>query len=157
MATKERIYIDAQYVKLADRMVRRVIPGSESTEGVFRDTREFVCFAAGYGFRKGRFEPISSNGREVKLSAIHGIDLGGQLIVEAIAIAHTEDIDVLHPDRAQERAEVFEGYVNGGLSLILGHSNEDESSGEVIASIIKSEYAPADSKKEAYDLVSKKL
>ena len=73
MATKERIYIDEELVPIADKLVQRRIPGSESTQGVFRDTRELVAFAAAIGFSKNHPKDVSSNGREIKLSALDPI------------------------------------------------------------------------------------
>lgn len=143
MATKDRIYIDEELVPIADKLVQRRIPGSESAQGVFRDTREFVAFAAGIGYSKDRPRPVSSYGREIKLSALDAIEKGGRQLLFSIAIAKAGNIDILGPDRAVERAEILERYVNGGLEYISGISG-DETALETVMEIIKSEHAPRD-------------
>lgn len=155
MATKDRIYIDDDLVPVADRLVQRRIPGSESAEGVFRDTRELVAFAAGLGYRKDQSLPVSVNGREIKISVLEGIERGGSQLLNAIAVAKFGDVDILSPDRAIERASILEGYVNGGLEYLSGISGE-ETALETIVSIIKSEHAPQENIDEVIDDLSKR-
>lgn len=155
MATKDRIYIDEELVSVADRLVQRRIPGSDSAEGVFRDTRELVAFAAGLGYRKDQSRPVSVNGREIKLSALEAIERGGSQLLNSIAVAKAGDVSVLSPDRAVERATILEDYVNGGLEYISGISGE-ETALETIVSIIKSEHAPQDNIDDVINDLSKR-
>lgn len=141
MATKDRIYIDQEFVPIADRLVQRRIPGSETAEGVFRDTRELVAFAAGLGYKKKKHHELKVNGREVKLTALEAIDKGGAQLLNAIAIAEEDGVDILLPDRSVERAAILEKYVNGGLEYISGFSGE-ETALETVIKVIKSELAP---------------
>ena len=157
MATNDRIYIDEEFVPLADLLVRRQIPGSERISGVFRDTRELAVFAAGLGYRKKRTRSLGNNGREIKLSAIHRIRLGGVDIVAATAVAVEGNVAILHPDRAGRRAEIFESYMNGGLGYLAGMVDDRHTALEMIASIVKSEHAPEESTEAAIDLISKRL
>ena len=157
MATKDRIYIDEELVPLADRLVQRRIPGSESAEGVFRDTRELVAFAAGIGYRKDQRREVATNGREIKITALEAIEKGGFQLLNAIAIAEAGDVDILSPDKAIERATILERYINGGLEYISGISG-DETALETIVEIIKSEHAPQDNIDELLgDLSRRKL
>lgn len=157
MATKDRIYIDEELVPVADGLVQRRIPGSESAEGVFRDTRELVAFAAGLGYRKDQRREVANNGREIKITALEAIEKGGSQLLNAIAIAETGDVDILSPDKAVERATILERYVNGGLEYISGISG-DETALETIVEIIKSEHAPQDNINELIgDLSRRKL
>jgi dnd system-associated protein 4 len=157
MATNDRIYIDEKFVSLADLLVRRQIPGAESFEGVFRDTKELVVFAAGLGYRKKRTYEVQKNGREIKLSAISGIRLGGADIVNAMAVAVDESVSILHPDKEKQRAEIFESYVNGGLGYLAGMIDRDKTAIEIIAAIVKSEHDPHASTDDAIDLISQRL
>lgn len=157
MATKDRIYIDKELVPLADRLVKRAIPGSESVQGVFRDTRELVVFAAGLGYRKKRNRPVKDQGREVKLSAVERIEVGGAHIVAALSVAVRGDVTVLKPDRALERAEIFEECVNGGLEYIAGMAGEEGSDLAIVAHLLKSEHAPREAQAEVLDLLSQRL
>ena len=157
MATKDRVYIDQDFVALADRLVKRQIPGSQSVQGVFRDTRELMVFAASLGFRRKRFQVISKNGREVKLSAIERIDIGGVDFLGAIAVAHTSGVAILAPDLSAERAEILEGYANGGLAYIAGIADENQPALEVLAALVKSEHAPDQSQADVLDLFSQRL
>jgi dnd system-associated protein 4 len=155
MATKDRIYIDEELVPVADRLVLRRIPGTESSEGVFRDTRELVAFASGLGYRKEQSLPVNVSGREIKLSALEAIERGGSQLLNSIAVAKAGDVDILSPERAVERATILEGFVNGGLEYISGISG-DETALETIVSIIKSEHAPQDNIDEVIDDLSKR-
>ena len=141
MATKDRIYIDKEFVPVADRLVQRRIPGSDTAEGVFRDTRELVSFAAGLGYRKEKRYDLKANGREIKLSVLDAIEKGGAQLLNAIAIAEEGDIAILLPERIGERATILEKYVNGGLEYISGFA-EEETALETIVEIIKSEHDP---------------
>jgi len=125
MATKDRIYIDKELEPVADRLVQRRIPGSESAEGVFRDTRELVAFAAGLGYRKDLSREVAANGREIKIAALEAIEKGGSQLLNVIAIARAGDVDILSPDKAVERATILERYVNGGLAYISGISGDE--------------------------------
>jgi dnd system-associated protein 4 len=157
MASRDRIYIDEELIHVADRLVQRRIPGSESSEGVFRDTRELVAFAAGLGYRKCLKREVSTNGREIKLSALEGIEKGGSLLLNAIAIAESGDVNILSKNNMVERATILEKYVNGGLEYISGISGE-ETSLETVIDIIKSEHTPQDDIDELIgDLSRRKL
>ncbi len=157
MASKDRIYIDKDLVPIADRLVKRSIPGSESVQGVFRDTRELAVFAAGLGYRKKRTRAVAAHGREIKLSAVERIDLGGADIVNALAVAVRGTVHILAPDSAQDRAEIFEQYVNGGLDYIAGIAGEEEADLDIVAHLVKSEHAPGEAQDEMLDLLSQRL
>jgi dnd system-associated protein 4 len=155
MATKDRIYIDEELLPIADKLVQRRIPGSESTQGVFRDTRELVAFAAGVGYCKERSRNVSSNGREIKLSALDAIEKGGRQFLYSIAVAKAGSVEILSPEKSVERAEILERYLNGGLEYISGISGE-EMALETIMEIIKSEFALKDKIDEVIDNLSRR-
>ena len=157
MATKERVYIDEAFVAVADRLVLRQIPGSESAQGVFTATRELGAFAAGLGFRRGLRRPVETNGREIKLEVFSRVPSGGGDLVDALAVAATRTAAVLTPERAHERATIFEEFMNGGLEYIAGFANEGESDLDVIARLVKSEHAPEDAQKDVLDLLGGRL
>ncbi|RJQ36117.1 MAG: hypothetical protein C4555_07945 [Dehalococcoidia bacterium] len=156
MATRNRIYIDKKLVPLADRLVFRNIPGSESEQGVFRDTRELIAFAATIGYKFSHKRTVHVNGREIKLSAVERIQLGGIELVEALAVAETGDIEILSKENEVRRAEILEKYANGGLERIEAISG-DRTALEEIVNIIKAEYAIDDKQLEVVDLLSERL
>jgi dnd system-associated protein 4 len=157
MATKDRIYIDKELVPVADRLVKRLIPGSQDVQGVFRDTRELVVFAAGLGFRKSRTREPSAQGREIKLEAVERIELGGTEIVNAIAVATSGSVAILAPEKAMDRAEIFEQYVNGGLEYIAGLVEAEATPMAVIARLLMLEHAPSEVREEVLDLLGQRL
>lgn len=157
MATNDRIYIDEEFLALADHLVRRQIPGTERVEGAFRDTRELVVFAAGLGYRKKRTHELQKNGREVKLSAISRIQIGGAEIVDAMAVAAEGSVSILHSEQAKQRAKIFESYVNGGLGYLSGLMDKGQTALQVIAAVVKSEHQPETSTNDAIDLISQRL
>lgn len=156
MATKDRIYLDKEFDDLADKLVCRKIPGSESVQGVFENTRELAVFAAGLGYRHKREKPVKSQGREIKLAVMGGIQLGGAEIVDAIALAKSGEIAILLPDQAVQKAKIFEDYVNGGMEYIAGMAGE-EAPLETVIDIVKSEYSIEEKRSEVLDLLSHKL
>ena len=157
MATKDRIYLDKSLVSIADRLVKRLIPGSESVQGVFRDTRELAVFAAGLGYRKQHTRAVSEQGREIKLAVIDRIELGGADIVNALAVAVRGTVGILAPELAQERSEIFEQHVNGGLDYIAGIAGPDEADIAIVAHLVKSEHAPEEAQEEVLDLLGQRL
>lgn len=157
MATKERIYIDREFVDIADRLVRRAIPGSHSDQGVFRDTRELAVFAAGLGFRKDRKRDVEKNGREIKLEAVERIEFGGSDVVNALSVAATRDVAILAPEKELERAELFERYMNGGLEYISGMAGAEVTAMEVLINIITIEHAPKQAQEQMLDLLGQRL
>ena len=96
-------------------------------------------------------------GREVKLSAVERIELGGADIVNALAVAVRGTVSILAPDSAQDRAEIFEQYVNGGLDYIAGIAGEEEADLDIVAHLVKSEHAPGEAQEEVLDLLSQRL
>lgn len=157
MATQDRIYIDEEFLPIADQLVKRQIPGTERVEGVFADTKELAVFAAGLGYRKSKTSELKKNGREIKLSAIGKIGRGGEEIVLSLALAVDRTIDVLHPREKQRRAEIFERHMNGGLQYLAGLIDPDRPALDVVALVIKGEHRPSASTDDAIDLIGQRL
>ncbi len=126
-------------------------------QGCVRDTRELAVFAAGLGYRKKRTRAVTSQGREIKLSAVERIELGGSDIVNSLAVAAKGTVRILAPESALERAEIFEQYVNGGLDYIAGIAGEEEADLDIVAHLVKSEHAPVEAQEEVLDLLSQRL
>lgn len=157
MATKDRVYIDEQFVPIAERLVSRKVTNSTSVQGVLAATRELGALAVGLGFRHKSRKPVVKNGREIKLEVFHHIPTGGADLVAALAVAETRSAAVLEPERAHERATIFEEYMNGGLDYISGFANDDEADLDVLARLVKSEHAPDEAQKEVLDLLGGRL
>ena len=157
MATKNRVYIDEQFVPIAERLVRRAVPNSTSVQGVLAATRELGALAVGIGFRHKTRKAVTRNGREIKLEVFERILTGGPDLVAALAVAETRSAAVLGPEHAQERATIFEDYMNGGLEYISGFANEDEADLDVLTRLVKSEHAPREAQKEVLNLLGGRL
>lgn len=157
MASAERIYIDKALVPLADRLVKRQIPGSTDIGGVFSATRELAVFAAGLGHKKGHRKPVVEAGREIKLEAISRLSGGGSDMVDSLAVAASGSVQILAVDRAQERATIFEEFMNGGLEHIHGFAAEDESDLQVVIKLVRSEVRRSDFDAETVDLLGARV
>ena len=159
MATMNRVFIDKEFHPIADRLVRRSVPGTTSIEGVFQNYRELAVFAAGLGYRKRREHTVKEPGREIKLDAVGRVHSGGRQFVLALAVADSKTVTVLAPDKEsqKERAEIFERYMNGGLGYLDGFVREKEAGLDGIARIVKSEHSPDETREEALNLALLRL
>ncbi|MEK9505545.1 hypothetical protein [Gaopeijia maritima] len=157
MATAERVYIDKALVDVADRLVKRQIAGSTEVGGVFAATRELAAFAAGLGYRKGHRKAVGEPGREIKLEALARLGGGGTDLVEVLAVAVARSVQILEDDKAQERATIFEEFMNGGLEHIQGFVNEDEGDVQAVIRLVRSEMRRYETDAEAVDLLGARL
>lgn len=94
------------------------IPLPDSDRRLFPTIRELLCFAALLGF---------SEKRRVPLDRTHGVeDISYQQfergdaehLIFLIALAESQDTDILREGEEVRCAEIFEEYANGGLGII---------------------------------------
>ncbi len=157
MATSNRIYIDEPLMYLSEKLVKRAIPGSETNEGIFHDTRELVAFAVCLGYKMGKRRSVEKRGREIKLEAIANIDFGGSHLANALAVAAEEDVAILDPNKKEERAKILEDFLNGGLEYMEGFFDEDATAFDLISSLIKDEFDPSEAQDTVINLIGKRI
>ncbi|MFQ4134714.1 DNA phosphorothioation-associated protein 4 [Nodosilinea sp. PGN35] len=97
----------------------RNLRSSDGAIGPFRTYAEIVTFAAALGFHNSRRVPLGNYSRKdpdaVLQEQIRGVEL-----IKLIALAHTQDPEILCDDEVHDyiRVEIFEQYVNGGLEIL---------------------------------------
>ena len=114
------IYRSRVYEDLVQKLAIQKVPGTERT--LFPTLREVLCFAALLGFSEKRRLPLdrSQGVEDISYQQFEreapAIDL-----VYSLALAETQNVEVLKEDNERECAEIFEEYANGGLAIIRDH------------------------------------
>lgn len=95
------------------------LPGSDRR--LFPTIRELLCFAALLGFSEKRRVPLdrSKGVEDVSYQQFERDD--SHNLIFLIALAETEDPDILREGQEAQCAEIFEEYANGGLAIIKDH------------------------------------
>ena len=107
--------------KLHEEIVQRLsvqnIPGSDRK--LFPTIRELLCFAALLGFSEGRRVPLdrSAGVDDISYQQFER-DPAAEDLLWTIAVAETQDTEVLREGEEARCAQIFEEYANGGLGLI---------------------------------------
>lgn len=107
--------------KLHEDIVQRLsmqnIPGSDRK--LFPTIRELLCFAALLGFSEKRRIPLDRTAGVEDISYQQfERDPAAEDLLWTIAVAETQDTEVLREGEEARCAEIFEEYANGGLALI---------------------------------------
>jgi dnd system-associated protein 4 len=97
--------------------------GSADNNSPFQIYADAILFAAVLGARQHRRVPLGEISKKEPgpISIEIFISRGYDPVMKLIAIAATENINVISPDRAdfeQQRINIFEEYANGGLELL---------------------------------------
>ncbi|MBY0303650.1 MAG: DNA phosphorothioation-associated protein 4 [Sphingomonas sp.] len=102
---------------LVQRLSMQNIPGSDRK--LFPTIRELLCFAALLGFSEERRVPLdrSAGVEDISYQQFER-DPAAEDLLWTIAVAETQDTEVLREGEEARCAEIFEEYANGGLALI---------------------------------------
>lgn len=102
---------------LVQRLSMQNIPGSDRK--LFPTIRELLCFAALLGFSEQRRVPLdrSAGVEDISYQQFER-DPAAEDLLWTIAVAETQDSEVLREGEEARCAEIFEEYANGGLALI---------------------------------------
>lgn len=102
---------------LVQRLSMQNVPNSGRK--LFPTIRELLCFAALLGFSERRRVPLD---REAGVEDISyqqfERDPAAEDLLWTIAVAETQDTEILREGEEARCAEIFEEYANGGLGLI---------------------------------------
>ena len=107
--------------KLHEDIVQRLsaqnIPGSDRK--LFPTIRELLCFAALLGFSEKRRVPLdrAAGVEDISYQQFER-ESAAEDLLWTIAVAETQDTEVLREGEEVRCAEIFEEYANGGLALI---------------------------------------
>ena len=116
-----RIAPPSDYDELLDRLSE---PHPGGQVALFQTRQKAVMFAAALGFNLGERTPLLRKGSAIRFDIFEkALDDG---FVNALAVAETGELEVLAPERAEERAMIFEEYAHTGLREIQRRCYEDE-------------------------------
>ena len=113
--------------KLHEDLVQRLsmvnIPGSDRK--LFPTIRELLCFAALLGFSEQRRVPLdrSAGVEDISYQQFER-DSAAEDLLWTIAVAETQDTEVLRDGEEARCATIFEEYANGGFEIITEWLNK---------------------------------
>jgi dnd system-associated protein 4 len=112
---RSRVYED-----LVQKLGVQKIPGTDRS--LFPTIREVLCFAALLGFSEKRRAPLDKDAGVEDIAGAQFEREGPAIdLVFMIALAETQDVELLKDDSERRCAEIFEEYANGGLAIIKDH------------------------------------
>jgi|GEM_PF-206203 len=103
-------------------LVKSLVASSENNSP-FQTYADVILFAAVFGANQKQRTPLGEISKKEPgpISIEIFITRGYDPVMKLIAIAATENINVISPDRSdfeQQRIQIFEEYANGGLDLL---------------------------------------
>jgi dnd system-associated protein 4 len=111
------IHRSKAYEEIVQRLATQPVPGSDRK--LFPTLREVLCFAALLGFSEGRRLPLDrSQGTEDISYQQFEADPAAEDLLWTLAVAESQDVEILREGEEGRCAEIFEEYANGGLALI---------------------------------------
>lgn len=91
----------------------------DGTDRVFSTLRDALTFCAFLGFREGTRMPLDPDaGTEDIQATVYQNDANGIDAVFVLAVAETDDTNVLKVEREPEMRKIYEEYANKGLEII---------------------------------------
>lgn len=94
------------------------VPLPDSDRRLFPTIRELLCFAALLGYSQARRTPLDRS-QGVEDISYQQFERGdAEHLIFLIALAETQDTDILREGEEARCAEIFEEYANGGLGII---------------------------------------
>lgn len=104
---------------VVQKLASTPLPGTERR--LFPTIRELLCFAALLGFSERRRLPLDRS-QGVEDISYQQFERGdAENLIFLLALAETEDADVLREGEEARCAEIFEEYANGGLAIVKDH------------------------------------
>lgn len=89
--------------------------GQDNIQAPFKRLKDVFVVAACLGYTYGQESKLAPGGEQFGQTVFSAQD---EAIFNAIAIAHFGQVEVLHPDREEERLDVIEQYANEGVVLL---------------------------------------
>lgn len=89
----------------------------DEKRGAFREIRDVILFAGALGFERSRYEEFTDSAETIRWETWTNRTFTEEM-VRLIAVAHADDKEIAAADRQGEQIAIFEGYANGGLSVL---------------------------------------
>jgi dnd system-associated protein 4 len=114
----------------------------DKRHGAFDEIRDVLVFAAALGYARGQRIPFDRAGESIRWETATN-RRGTEMLVGLLAIASTEDKEVVQEQRFSEQILAFEEYANGGLAIIGGLlNNSTRSTREEILDLVQADLRP---------------
>lgn len=89
---------------------------SREENGPFASYKDALVFAAALGYADSEREPFDRSSEPIDWSIFSGF--GDEALVNMLAIAEDEELELLSAERFDERVRWFEEYANAGLDIL---------------------------------------
>ena len=130
---------------------------TKGTTGNFQTYADIVIFAASFGIKHQKRVPLKeiSQTEPAPISLEVFISRGYDWVIKLIAIAHTQDINILSAydaDAEAQRVKILEEYANGGLEQLREELRGAVDYTERLLLILNSERFAEEKTDEEFDL-----
>jgi len=96
----------------------------DSPNALFPSVRHLFVFAAALAKVEGKGVPPADSSPDAIRLELFQRESGHELLIQMLAVLeYKDDLEILEEDRAAQRVEIFEQYVNGGLEILQAHFN----------------------------------
>lgn len=99
-----------------DELLDRIVDGDGNA---FNARYEALTFCAALGYSREKRIPFTNTGESIRWEQFQSVGAGA--LSAMLAVASSDDAEIVAPERIEERIRVFEEYANGGLEVL---SNE---------------------------------
>ncbi len=114
MEIERRVKQPKKYENLFEELCSK----DESNENaIFTSKAELMIFAAGVGFEKGKKESFEKSLEAIAFNIFRN-SKAFSTVLNTIAFADTDDIDILANEKVNDRITIFEEYACAGLEII---------------------------------------
>lgn len=135
---------------LEDDLEKLVTADPQGDSPLFETKQKALMFAAALGrWRAEERKRVDRKGTAIRYDIFErALDDG---FIDALAIAETDDLKVLAPDRGDERITIFEEYAQAGLTEMIDRFHRPGDPLEDLLALVDSARATASSELEGID------
>ena len=98
-----------------DDLLDRIVDGDGNAFGA---RYEALTFCAALGYARGKRVPFAETGDPIRWEQFQSV--GGAALSSMLAVASSDDPEIVAPERIEDRIRIFEEYANGGLDVLAG-------------------------------------
>ncbi len=144
------IYWPAEFSNVVDSLKGLNSTGEQIAPATYRFNWGPIMLAASVGLRAKRQRDVTGKKQEISVSTFEGQSLFGQTrlstLIQMIGLIHTNDPEIVRPEREEECCRIFERYVAGGLEILNSKLlGMDDPSGENTLRRLSIDYGEIDS------------
>lgn len=132
-----RVRRPKQHAELLDRLT------SESGNP-FKSYYETLTFCAGLGYARNKQVAFDKHDEPIRWAVFQDNIDGVDALVDMLAASSTEEVEMLAPEREDDRMRIFEEFACGGLEVLTAEAerNANKPLREVVLDLILAEEKP---------------